>query len=133
MKNALAQQSSRQNRITQTVIVQIWQENLNESPPALVSNLSILRFVAHSTTSHDSTLRTLVTVGFPSTFPEALSASLLLTLPTFFDDFARFSWNLNAIKPRMTAIQYMLYEMTEPYVAEFCQPKSALKIPHPPP
>jgi hypothetical protein len=26
-----------------------------------------------------------------------------------------------------------LYEITEPYVAEFCQPRIALKIPQPPP
>jgi hypothetical protein len=33
----------------------------------------------------------------------------------------------------MTASQYMLYEITEPYVAEFCHPNKLLKIPHPPP
>ena len=33
----------------------------------------------------------------------------------------------------MTAIQYMLYEMTEPYVAELVHPKIALKNPQPPP
>jgi hypothetical protein len=37
------------------------------------------------------------------------------------------------MNPIMTAIQYRLYEMTDPYVAEFCQPKMALKIPQPPP
>jgi hypothetical protein len=36
-------------------------------------------------------------------------------------------------KPIITMIQYKLYEMTEPYVAEFCHPRMALKIPHPPP
>ena len=36
-------------------------------------------------------------------------------------------------KPMITTIQYKLYEMTEPYVAEFCHPRIALKIPHPPP
>jgi hypothetical protein len=33
----------------------------------------------------------------------------------------------------MMAIQYTLYEMTDPYVAELVQPRMALKIPHPPP
>lgn len=32
----------------------------------------------------------------------------------------------------MTATQYRLYEMTEPYVALFCHPKSELKMPQPP-
>jgi hypothetical protein len=36
-------------------------------------------------------------------------------------------------KPMITTIQYKLYEITEPYVAEFCHPRMALKIPHPPP
>lgn len=36
-------------------------------------------------------------------------------------------------KAVMTTIQYKLYEITEPYVAEFCQPRMALKMPHPPP
>ena len=36
-------------------------------------------------------------------------------------------------KPIVTTIQYKLYEITEPYVAEFCHPRIALKIPHPPP
>jgi hypothetical protein len=43
------------------------------------------------------------------------------------------SWNLRARKPRITAIQYTLYEMTEPYVAELVQPRIALKKPQPPP
>jgi hypothetical protein len=33
----------------------------------------------------------------------------------------------------MTTIQYRLYEITLPYVAELVQPKSALKTPQPPP
>jgi hypothetical protein len=33
----------------------------------------------------------------------------------------------------MTQIQYRLYEMTEPYVAELVQPKIALKTPQPEP
>ena len=33
----------------------------------------------------------------------------------------------------MITTQYRLYAMTEPYVAEFSQPKMALKIPQPPP
>jgi hypothetical protein len=32
-------------------------------------------------------------------------------------------------KPTMTTSQYRLYEMTEPYVALFCQPKRELKMP----
>jgi hypothetical protein len=36
-------------------------------------------------------------------------------------------------KPAMTNTQYRLYEMTVPYVAEFCQPRMALKTPQPPP
>jgi hypothetical protein len=82
-----------------------------------------------------SILRTLVIVSLASPFsiPEALSPSLLLTLPFFSDLLALVSWNLMKMKPAMTTTQYKLYEMTEPYVAEFCQPKIALKIPHPPP
>jgi hypothetical protein len=41
------------------------------------------------------------------------------------------SLNRMRIKPVMTQIQYRLYEMTEPYVAEFVQPRMALKIPQP--
>ena len=33
----------------------------------------------------------------------------------------------------MTTSQYRLYEMTEPFVAEFCHPKMALNMPQPPP
>lgn len=32
----------------------------------------------------------------------------------------------------MTAIQYTLYEMTDPYVAELFHPNTALKMPQPP-
>jgi hypothetical protein len=32
----------------------------------------------------------------------------------------------------MTATQYKLYEMTEPYVALFCHPNRELKMPQPP-
>ena len=35
-------------------------------------------------------------------------------------------------KATMTTSQYKLYEMTEPYVALFCQPNSELKMPQPP-
>lgn len=54
-------------------------------------------------------------------------------LPLLLDGVAFFSRNFIAMKARMTTSQYKLYEITDPYVAEFCQPNSALKIPHPPP
>ena len=36
-------------------------------------------------------------------------------------------------KPAMMVSQYRLYEITLPYVAEFCQPRIPLKMPQPPP
>jgi hypothetical protein len=36
------------------------------------------------------------------------------------------------IKAAVTKIQYTQYDTTEPIVAEFCQPRIALKMPHPP-
>ncbi len=53
-------------------------------------------------------------------------------------DFKRGRWPFTSLyrrrrKPVIIAIQYTLYEITEPYVAEFCHPRMALKIPHPPP
>ena len=38
-----------------------------------------------------------------------------------------------ARKVTMTVSQYKLYERTEPSVAEFCQPRMALNMPHPAP
>jgi hypothetical protein len=79
-----------------------------------------------------------VVACFSSTPPllslmEASSCRLSVTFDLVSGQRPSTSRNLNEMKPRITTIQYMLYAMTEPYVAEFVHPKIALKMPQPPP
>lgn len=43
------------------------------------------------------------------------------------------SWCRIAMNHIITAAQYRSYPITDPYVAELVQPRTALKMPHPPP
>src|SRR5690242_3207324 len=88
------------------------------------------RAYARISLTFDSTASPSADVFFPATSARLLDVSLRSSGAS--DVTSLRSFHPRNTKPAMTATQYRLYEMTEPYVALFCHPKSELKMPQPP-